>query len=356
MTFCQDLNRLDAYDFDLPPDLIARYPLPERDTSRLLVVERDHFADHTFRELPTFLEPGDLLVLNDSRVIHARLFGEKPTGGAVEVLFERLIGEKEALALVRASKSPKAGTALRLADAFTVEVVAREGELFHLRLVEEGALFDWIERYGTLPLPPYLERETEEADETRYQTVYARHPGSVAAPTAGLHFTEALLTTLQAKGVKVAWVTLHVGAGTFQPVRTLRLEEHRMHREQFVIPEATADAVAATKRAGKRVVAVGTTAMRTLEGATAQQGRLAAGSGETDLFIRPGFRFQVVDALVTNFHLPRSTLIMLVAAFAGYERTMAAYQHAVAHRYRFFSYGDAMFIPRRWGEERDHDA
>jgi S-adenosylmethionine:tRNA ribosyltransferase-isomerase len=348
MRLCQELDRLDAYDFPLPPERIARYPQSQRDASRLLVVGFDRFDDRRFRDLPALLTPGDLLVLNDSRVIHARVFGRKATGGEVEVLFERLIGEKEALALVRASKSPKPGTTLHLAKAFTVEVVDRHGDLFHVRLLDDGALFDWIERFGQLPIPPYLERQPEETDETRYQTVFARHPGSVAAPTAGLHFTEPLLTQLQNLGVGLAWVTLHVGAGTFQPVRTERVSEHRMHAERFVIPEATVEAITRTKAAGKRVIAVGTTALRTLEGAACHWGTLRAGQGETDLFIRPGFRFQVVDALITNFHLPRSTLIMLVAAFAGYQRTMAAYRHALAGDYRFFSYGDAMFLPQRY--------
>ncbi len=346
-----DLDRLDAYDFALPEALIARYPAPQREGSRLLVVERHWLIDAHFTDLPRFIQPGDLLVLNDSRVIHARLFGQKATGGEVEVLFERLINEKEALALIRASKSPKPGMALRLANAFTVEVVDRTGELFHLRLNEEGALIDWIERYGELPIPPYLGRPSETSDEERYQTVYARTPGSVAAPTAGLHFSKALLAALAAHGIGLAWVTLHVGAGTFQPVRSEQVSAHVMHSERFFLPQTTVEAIAAAKTAGRRVVAVGTTTLRTLEGAAALWGALRAGSGETNLFIRPGFSFRIVDALITNFHLPRSTLLMLVSAFGGYERIRAAYQHAIAQGYRFFSYGDAMFLPTCFANE-----
>jgi S-adenosylmethionine:tRNA ribosyltransferase-isomerase len=346
-----DLDRLEAYDFALPEVLIARYPAPQREQSRLLVVERCCFCDALFADLPALLVPGDLLVFNDSRVIHARLFGQKATGGEVEILFERLISEKEGLALIRASKSPKPGTTLRLANAFTVEVVGRAGELFHLRLNEEGALLDWIERYGQLPIPPYLGRASETSDEERYQTVYARNPGSVAAPTAGLHFSEALLDALAAHGVGLAWVTLHVGAGTFQPVRSERVSEHVMHSERFFLPQATVEAIAAAKTAGRRVIAVGTTTLRTLEGAAALWGELRAGSGETNLFIRPGYSFRIVDALITNFHLPRSTLLMLVSAFGGYELIRAAYQHAITKGYRFFSYGDAMFLPTCFANE-----
>ena len=337
---------LDDFDYHLPPELIAQAPLPERSASRLLVLDHGTLADRRFAELPELLTPGDLLVFNDSRVIHARLYGRKDTGGEVEVLVERPIGAHEALAQVRASKSPRPGTRLYLADAFEVTVLGRVGEFFHLRFPEDQDVLALLERHGSLPLPPYITRAAGAHDESRYQTVYAREPGSVAAPTAGLHFDEALLARLADKGVRCAWLTLHVGAGTFQPVRVNELSEHRMHRERYVIPQETAAAVAATRAAGGRVIAVGTTSLRAMEGA-AQDGALAAGTGETGLFILPGYRFQVADALITNFHLPRSTLLMLVSALAGQDEIRRAYAHAVAHAYRFFSYGDAMFIAHR---------
>ena len=342
------------FDYHLPDELIARYPLAERGGSRLLRVDGDAgtIADRRFAELPDFFRAGDLLVFNDTRVIHARLHGVKDSGGQVEVLIERPIGPHEALAQVRASKSPKTGSRLRLADAFEVEVLGRVGEFFHLRFPPDEDLLALLERHGKLPLPPYIQRAAGEADESRYQTVYARAPGSVAAPTAGLHFDDALLARIAARGARCAWLTLHVGAGTFQPVRVDDLGEHRMHRERYVIPQETVDAIAATRAAGGRVIAIGTTSMRALE-AAAQEGALEAGSGETEIFILPGFRFQVVDALVTNFHLPRSTLMMLVSAFAGMDSIRRAYAHAVEQRYRFFSYGDAMFITRRNESEND---
>lgn len=337
---------LDDFDYLLPPELIAQAPLAERCASRLLVLAGDALADHSFCDLPDLVQPGDLLVFNDTRVIHARLHGVKETGGQVEVLIERAIGPHEALAQVRASKSPRAGARLRLADAFDVTVLGRAGEFFHLRFPEGEDLHELLERYGKLPLPPYIERAADDHDESRYQTVYAREPGSVAAPTAGLHFDEQMLADLQKKGANGAWLTLHVGAGTFQPVRVNDLGEHRMHRERYVIPQQTVDAIAATRKAGRRVIAVGTTSLRALEGA-AQDGQLEAGTGETELFILPGYRFKVADALITNFHLPKSTLLMLVSAFAGVEPIRRAYAHAVRNAYRFFSYGDAMFITRR---------
>ncbi len=345
------------FDYTLPPELIAQAPLAERSASRLLVLEPQEGAaprltDAVFSALAERVNPGDLLVFNDTRVIHARLHGVKDSGGQVEVLIERPVGPHEALAQVRASKSPKTGSRLRLADAFEVEVLGRVGEFFHLRFPPDEDLLALLERHGKLPLPPYIQRAAGEADESRYQTVYARAPGSVAAPTAGLHFDDALLARIAARGVKCAWLTLHVGAGTFQPVRVDDLGEHRMHRERYVIPQETVDAIAATRAAGGRVIAVGTTSMRALE-AAAQEGALEAGSGETEIFILPGFRFQVVDALVTNFHLPRSTLMMLVSAFAGMDSIRRAYAHAVEQRYRFFSYGDAMFITRRNESEND---
>lgn len=340
---------LDDFDYPLPPELIAQAPLPERSASRLLVVDGERLHDQAFGDLPAWLQPGDLLVFNDTRVIHARLHGVKDSGGQVEVLVERAVGPHEALAQIRASKPPRTGSHLRLAEAFDVAVLGRVGEFYHLRFPDCEELIAQLERHGKLPLPPYIERAADAADETRYQTVYARHPGSVAAPTAGLHFDEALLARLAAAGVHTAYLTLHVGAGTFQPVRVQNLAEHHMHRERYVLPAETVAAIAATRQAGGRVIAVGTTSLRALE-AAAQDGPLEAGVGETEIFILPGFRFQVADALITNFHLPKSTLLMLVSAFAGIETIRRAYAHAIAQRYRFFSYGDAMFLTHRHDE------
>jgi S-adenosylmethionine:tRNA ribosyltransferase-isomerase len=334
------------FDYTLPAHLIAQAPLAERCASRLLVLgEGGILADRHFSDLPECLRPDDLLVFNDTRVLHARLFGVKESGGAVEVLLERPLGPHEALAQVRASRSPGVGTVLRLAGAFDVMVLGRAGEFFHLRFPSDENLVDLVERHGKLPLPPYIRREAIDADESRYQTVYAHAPGSVAAPTAGLHFDEKMLESLSGRGTKQAWLTLHVGAGTFQPVRVHELAEHRMHCERYVIPPATATAIAATRKKGGRVIAVGTTSLRALE-AAACHGELAAGEGETELFILPGFRFRVADALITNFHLPRSTLLMLVSAFAGMGAIRRAYAHAIEQGYRFFSYGDAMFLTR----------
>lgn len=344
---------LDDFDYHLPPELIAQAPLAERSASRLLAVDNGEPVDLRFTDLPTLLRAGDLLVFNDTRVIHARLHGHKDSGGQVEVLVERAIGAHEALAQVRASKRPRAGSRLHLAEAFEVEVLGRVGEFFHLRFPSDEDLFALLERHGKLPLPPYIRRAAGDTDESRYQTVYAREPGSVAAPTAGLHFDDALLDRLKASGVKLAWLTLHVGAGTFQPVRVNDLGKHRMHAERYVLPAETVTAIAETRAAGGRVIAVGTTSMRALE-AAAQDGPLVAGAGETDLFILPGFHFQVVDGLITNFHLPKSTLLMLVSAFAGLQTIRRAYAHAVAQRYRFFSYGDAMFLTRN--PDAEHDA
>lgn len=335
---------LDDFDYLLPQELIAQAPLPRRTDSRLLQVS-PQLADLQFSDLPGLLAPGDLLVFNDTRVIHARLFGAKATGGQVEVMIERPLGPHEALAQIRASKSPKPGTWLRLEDALDVEVIGRAGEFFHLRFPEGEDLIGLLERHGRLPLPPYIERAAGDTDESRYQTVFARNPGSVAAPTAGLHFDEALLARLAEHGVNSAYVTLNVGAGTFQPVRVHDLSEHKMHTEAYFVPQATVDAIAATKAAGKRVVCVGTTSMRALESA-ARGGALKAGEAESDLFILPGYQFQVADALITNFHLPKSTLLMLVSALAGVDVIRRAYAHAVAAKYRFFSYGDAMFLTR----------
>ena len=334
------------FDYELPPELIAQFPLPERTASRLLVVDGARREDRRFADLPGLLHPGDLLVFNDTRVLRARLHGLKDSGGRVEVLIERPVGRHEALAQIRASHAPWPGSRLRLEGALEVDVVARDGAFFLLRFPAADDLVDLLERHGKLPLPPYIQRPAEASDEARYQTVYAQARGSVAAPTAGLHFDQPLLDALRAKGVELAWLTLHVGAGTFQPVRGDDLSQHRMHRERYVIPADTAAALVAARARGGRIVAVGTTTLRALE-AAAQEGGILAGPGETDLFILPGFRFRTADALITNFHLPKSTLLMLVSAFGGLENLRQAYRHAVAERYRFFSYGDAMFIKRQ---------
>jgi S-adenosylmethionine:tRNA ribosyltransferase-isomerase len=340
---------VDDFDFPLPPELIAQHPAPERTGSRLLHVAGPALHDRRFPDLPALLSPGDLLVFNDTRVIKARFFGSKESGGRVEVLLERIVDDRHAVAQVRASKAPKAGTMLRLADAFTVVVTGRAGaagEFFTLELVDRDSLWDLAESYGRLPLPPYIAHPADAADEARYQTVYAREPGAVAAPTAGLHFDEALLATLRAQGVNTAFLTLHVGAGTYQPVRVDKVADHKMHSERFMIPQDTADAIAATRAAGGRVIAVGTTSLRALESAGNDDGTVRTGGAETDIFITPGYRFKVVDRLITNFHLPKSTLLMLVSAFAGMAAIRAAYAHAVGERYRFFSYGDAMLLER----------
>lgn len=335
---------LDDFDYLLPPACIAQAPLDERSASRLLVMTGAALEDCQFVDLPNLLAPGDLLVMNDTRVLHARLFGQKATGGQVEVLVERVTADDEVLAQVRASKSLKPGGRLRLEDAFDAEVIGREGEFYRLHFPDNA--IELIERHGRLPLPPYIERAAANADEERYQTVFARERGSVAAPTAGLHFDATLLERLRDKGIGIAHVTLHVGAGTFQPVRVHDLSEHRMHREHYHVPQATVDAIAATRKRGGCIVAVGTTTLRTLESAAAE-GSLKVGAGETALFITPGFNFRVVDVLITNFHLPKSTLLMLVSAFGGLEAIRTAYRHAIDTGYRFFSYGDAMFITRR---------
>jgi len=331
------------FDYALPPELIAQVPLPQRSASRLLVVDGDRRTDARFVDLPQWLRAGDLLVMNDSRVLHARLLGRKESGGRVEILVERLLDRSAVLAQVRASKSPQPGSRLWLEEALEVEVLGREGEFYRLRFSGDAA--ELVERHGRLPLPPYIERAAGAPDELRYQTVYAREKGSVAAPTAGLHFDQELLGSLREMGVAVAYVTLHVGAGTFQPVRTNDLAGHRMHTERYVLPQATADAIAAARSRGGRVVAVGTTTLRTLESAALEAG-VKVGAGETALFVTPGFEFRVADLLITNFHLPKSTLLMLVSAFGGMDDIRNAYGHAIATRYRFFSYGDAMLLHR----------
>ena len=337
------------FDFALPPELIAQHPAAERSASRLLDGRAATPVDRIFRELPGLLNPGDLLVFNNTKVIKARLYGVKASGGAVEALVERVLpGTREVWAHMRASKSPKPGAVVSFADgAFEAEVLGRCGPddgLFHLRL--SGDPFALLEQYGHVPLPPYIEHGDSEDDVRRYQTVFAKEPGAVAAPTAALHFDEGVLAALAARGVGTAHVTLHVGAGTFQPVRVESLAEHKMHSEWFEVSQPTVDAIQACKAAGGKVVAVGTTTLRALESA-ARGGALLAGARETDIFITPGFEFRVVDRLVTNFHLPKSTLMMLVSAFAGYEHIMALYRHAIAQRYRFFSYGDAMLLERQ---------
>jgi len=343
--------RRSEFHYDLPPELIAQHPLPERGASRLLALDGTHggLQDLLFADLPSLLRPGDLLVFNNTRVMRARLFGRKDSGGEVEVLLERLTGPRQALAQVRASKAPKPGRLILLADGARLAVLGREDDLFLLESLDEP-FTDLMERQGHLPLPPYIERADDAADAERYQTVYATREGAVAAPTAGLHFDQPMLARLRRIGVGRAEVTLHVGAGTFQPVRVDDLEQHRMHAEWLEVSKGACAAVESARASGGRIVAVGTTSVRSLETAAAAGGEgdgLKPFRGDSRLFIRPGYRFRVVDAMVTNFHLPESTLLMLVSAFAGYDQVLAAYRHAVAERYRFFSYGDAMFLSRR---------
>lgn len=338
----------DDFDYALPEALIAQVPLAQRSASRMLLVDpkADLLEDAAIRQLPDLLCADDLLVFNDTRVIPARLRGRKESGGQLEVMIERVTGPNTALAMIRASKSPKPGTRLLLADEhLQAEVTGRAGEFFALNF-DTDDLIAALDRFGQMPLPPYIERAAEAEDTQRYQTVFGEHPGAVAAPTAGLHFDQALLDQIAAKGVQSARVTLHVGAGTFQPVRVQDLKSHQMHAERVQVSADVVEAVQRCKARGGRVVAIGTTVVRSLETAAAEA-ELAPYNGESRLFITPGYRFRVVDAMLTNFHLPRSTLLMLVSAFAGHERSMAAYRHAVAQQYRFFSYGDAMWIANR---------
>lgn len=342
--------QLSDFRFDLPPELVAQHPLPGRGDSRLLALEGASGAlrDLAFADLPSLLRPNDLLVFNNTRVMRARLFGHKATGGRVELLVERLVGADRALAHIRASKAPRPGGRILLAGGEALEVLGREGDLFLLRTLD-ASLADLMERHGHVPLPPYIARADEASDLERYQTIFASCEGAVAAPTAGLHFDGAMLDRLAELGVQTAELTLHVGAGTFQPVRVQDLDRHVMHAEYLEVNESVCRKVLAARAAGGRVVAVGTTSVRSLETAAGQggDGVLRPFRGDSRLFIRPGFRFRVVDGMVTNFHLPESTLLMLVCAFAGYEQVLAAYRHAVVERYRFFSYGDAMFLTRR---------
>jgi len=335
------------FDFALPQDLIAQHPARERSSSRLLDGTGAVPVDRRFRDLPSLLQPGDLLVFNDTRVIKARLLGHKDTGGHLEALVERVLPPLDVLAHVRASKSPKPGTHIRFANAFDAQVIGRagaDGSLFRLRFPSDPLAL--METHGHVPLPPYITHADTPDDARRYQTIFAARPGAVAAPTAALHFDQAVLDALADRGVGTASVTLHVGAGTFQPVRADNLAEHKMHSEWFEVSEQTVAAIDDARARGQHVVAAGTTTLRALESA-ALSGRLVPGARETDLFITPGFAFRVVDRLVTNFHLPRSTLLMLVSAFAGYGHVMALYRHAIEARYRFFSYGDAMLLARQ---------
>ncbi|MRR34664.1 tRNA preQ1(34) S-adenosylmethionine ribosyltransferase-isomerase QueA [bacterium] len=340
---------VDDFDYNLPPELIAQEPLDRRDATRLMTLDRlqGELGEVPFREIAQLFRPGDLLVVNDTRVIPARFFGVKESGGRVEVFLERrLAAEGEQWqCLLRSSKPSRPGTRILLAEGAAAEVMGHsEGDTWRLSFTPVQGFDQWLERNGTMPLPPYIKRSAAEADRDRYQTVFSRQRGAVAAPTAGLHFTRELLDELQQRGVEIAPLTLHVGIGTFMPVRVEQVEEHRMHRERYAIPISTAEAVNARKKGGGRVVALGTTVCRTLEHAACDDGTVEAGSGDTDIFIYPGYRFKTVDALVTNFHLPKSTLLMLVSAFAGRELLFSAYHEAVARRFRFFSYGDAMFI------------
>lgn len=331
------------FSYPLPRELIAQHPLPERTASRLLALDGGSGAlrDLRFADFPSLLRPGDLLVVNDTRVLPARLLGRKASGGACELLLERILDPRRILVQARASKGLRPGTSISLPGGATALVIARHGELHELALDRDALAY--FEAHGNMPLPPYIGRAAEDSDRERYQTVFADQPGAVAAPTAGLHFDQATLQALESEGVATARLTLHVGAGTFQPLRSDDIAAHRMHAERFRVPASTVAAIEAARRRGGRVIAVGTTVVRALESAAAT-GAIAAVEGETDIFIVPGHRFRVVDALLTNFHLPESTLLMLVSAFAGRERVLAAYHHAIAGSYRFFSYGDAMFV------------
>lgn len=336
------MNKHDFY-FDLPLELIAQYPLAQRSESKLLVYDPslNHYGHYQFNAIADFLKPGDLLVLNDTKVIPARLYGHKLSGGKVELLVERITDDYTFLAHIKASKALKSGGIIRLAKGNQLEILGRQDDLFLCKANKEvSALLDEL---GHIPLPPYITRTDESLDTERYQTIYAQYAGSVAAPTAGLHFDEAVFASLRSRGVNLAYVTLHVGAGTFRPVRCEHIKDHKMHSEHFCVSKELVDAVVATKAAGHRVIAVGTTALRSLESA-AKMGELQTGEGETDIFIYPGFEFKVCDGLITNFHLPESTLLMLVSAFIGYQEAMALYQEAIFKKYRFFSYGDTSLL------------
>jgi len=338
------------FDFYLPTELIAQYPAEQRASSRMLYLDgvNNQLQDALFSNLPSYLHAGDVMVFNDTQVIKARLFGKKASGGKVEVMVERVLDDRHVLAVIRASHAPKPDSKLILVDAIPVTVITREQEFYTLRFEHEKTVTELLECYGQLPLPPYITRPATTADEARYQTVYAKNSGAVAAPTAGLHFDVDMMDQLRAMGIIITYVTLHVGAGTFQPVRVENIADHTMHSETFYIPQATIDAIQQAKTTEGRILAVGTTSLRALEAcALLHQGQLVAGYGDTRIFITPGYRLQVVERLLTNFHLPCSTLLMLVSAFAGMENIQRAYQHAVTERYRFFSYGDAMLIEKK---------
>ena len=341
---------LSDFAYDLPADLIAQVPLPERSASRLLVLDpHSGLQDRAIRDFPSLLNPGDLLVFNDTRVIAARVMGTKPTGGRVEIFLERILADGTALVQLRAGKPIRPGLAISTAGG-EVQILGQQRDLWQVRT--PAAALEFFEEHGAVPLPPYIQRSAEAADRERYQSIFARDPGAVAAPTASLHFDPDLVAALEARGVRRTCITLHVGAGTFQPVRNPNLDQHVLHEERVVVPSEACAAIAETRRSGKRVIAVGTTVVRALEAAALANGTDPAPApwmGDTRLFIRPGFRFQVIDGLLTNFHLPESTLLMLVCALAGRERVLAAYEHAVRSRYRFFSYGDAMFVTPGFG-------
>jgi S-adenosylmethionine:tRNA ribosyltransferase-isomerase len=345
--------RVADFSFKLPEELIARYPKENRSSSRLMTLDGNSGAinDRTFIDILEHVNAGDLLVFNNTRVIPARLFGQKSSGGKVEVLVERLLDDKRFLAHIRASKSPKVGSQLLLENKVNATMVARHGALFELEIHSDDNVLAVLEDLGHMPLPPYIDRPDEESDKERYQTVYNEKPGAVAAPTAGLHFDEQLMARLTDKGVNFAFVTLHVGAGTFQPVRVDEIADHIMHAEYVEVPKEVVEKINATKASGKRVIAVGTTSVRSLESAAKASIKnglpLEEFYGDTDIFITPGYQFELIDALITNFHLSESTLLMLVSAFSGYENIMAAYQHAVSEKYRFFSYGDAMLLTKK---------
>ena len=345
--------RVADFSFDLPEELIARYPKADRTASRLLTLNGNsgELSDSNFLNLVEQIQAGDLLVFNNTRVIPARMFGQKATGGKVEVLVERLIDEHSVLAHIRASKSPKVGSEILLEGKVTATMVARHGALFELKIHGEESVLEVLDNIGHMPLPPYIDRPDEDSDRERYQTVYNEKPGAVAAPTAGLHFDEAMLATLKAKGVNFAFVTLHVGAGTFQPVKVDEIADHVMHAEYIEVSDEVVEKITATKKSGGRVIAVGTTSVRSIESAAKKAkengSELAPFYGDTDIFITPGYQFQIIDALVTNFHLSESTLLMLVSAFSGYDNIISAYKHAVDEKYRFFSYGDAMFLTKK---------
>lgn len=336
------------FQFELPSELIAQYPTENRTASRLLTLDGNsgELSDRQFSDFPGLLQPNDLLVFNNTKVIPARLLGEKETGGKIEVLVERVLDDKRVLAHVRSSKSPGTGRILILENVLRAEVLSRQDALFELQFNIESDVITALEQYGRLPLPPYIDREVDKADLDRYQTVYAKQTGAVAAPTAGLHFDNALMQQIRDSGIEMCEVTLHVGAGTFQPVRVDDIRTHQMHSERIEVSEDVCEKIRQTRSRGGRVIAIGTTSVRALESAS-HSGEIAPYSGETDIFIYPGYQFRSVDAMVTNFHLSESTLLMLVSAFAGREHIMHAYQHAIAQRYRFFSYGDAMFITRK---------